>query len=46
MEMVVELDDNGNIIWCNEMCEFLLGYMVEECCAEGSCAPVVLPKVA
>ncbi len=24
----------------------LLGYMVEECCAEGSCAPVVLPKVA
>ena len=24
----------------------LLGYMVEECCAEGSCAPVVLPRVA
>jgi ArsR family transcriptional regulator len=24
----------------------LLGYMVEECCTEGSCAPVVLPKVA
>jgi len=24
----------------------LLGYMVEECCAEGSCSPVVLPKVA
>jgi DNA-binding transcriptional ArsR family regulator len=23
----------------------LLGYMVEECCAEGSCAPVVLPSV-
>ena len=22
----------------------LLGYMVEECCAEGSCAPVVLPR--
>lgn len=24
----------------------LLGYMVEQCCAEGSCAPIVLPKVA
>jgi len=24
----------------------LLGYMVEECCAEGSCSQVVLPKVA
>ncbi len=24
----------------------LLGYMVEECCAEGTCSPVVLPKVA
>ncbi len=24
----------------------LIGYLVEECCAEGSCAPVVLPKVA
>lgn len=23
----------------------LLGYMVEECCAEGTCAPVVLPSV-
>lgn len=23
----------------------LLGYLVEECCAEGSCAPVVLPSV-
>ncbi len=23
----------------------LLGYMVEECCTEGSCAPVVLPSV-
>ncbi|MDP2332713.1 MAG: metalloregulator ArsR/SmtB family transcription factor [Reyranella sp.] len=22
----------------------LLGYMVEECCAEGSCPPVVLPS--
>lgn len=24
----------------------LLGFMVEECCAEGSCPPVALPKVA
>ncbi len=24
----------------------LIGYLVEECCAEGTCAPVVLPKVA
>ena len=24
----------------------LIGYLVEECCAEGSCAPIVLPKVA
>jgi ArsR family transcriptional regulator len=24
----------------------LLGYMVEECCAEGKCPPAVLPKVA
>ncbi|UYN93615.1 MAG: helix-turn-helix transcriptional regulator [Enhydrobacter sp.] len=24
----------------------LLGYMAEECCAEGTCPPVALPKVA
>lgn len=24
----------------------LIGYLVEECCAEGSCAPIVLPRVA
>ena len=24
----------------------LIGYLVEECCADGTCAPVVLPKVA
>lgn len=24
----------------------LLGYMVEQCCAEGTCPPVALPKVA
>ena len=23
-----------------------IGYLVEECCAEGSCAPVLLPKAA
>jgi ArsR family transcriptional regulator, arsenate/arsenite/antimonite-responsive transcriptional repressor len=24
----------------------LIGYMAEECCAEGTCPPVALPKVA
>lgn len=24
----------------------LLGYMAEECCAEGTCPPIALPKVA
>jgi DNA-binding transcriptional ArsR family regulator len=29
-----------------EVMRELLGYMVEECCVEGSCPPIALPKVA
>lgn len=29
-----------------ELMRGLIGYLVEQCCAEGTCAPVALPKVA
>ena len=39
----------GTTLVCHanyEIMRALLGYMVEECCAEGSCPPVGMPKVA
>ena len=40
---------DGTTLVCHasyEVMRELLGYMAEECCAEGSCPPIALPKVA
>lgn len=39
----------GTTLVCHanyEVMRGLLGYLVEECCAENACAPVALPRVA
>ena len=44
---LVTQERDGTTLVCHanyDIMRDLLGYMVEECCADGSCAPVVLPK--
>lgn len=48
VELVTQVRD-GTTLVCHaryEVMRSLLGYMVEECCAEGTCPPVALPRVA
>lgn len=39
----------GTTLICHtnyDMMRGLIGYLAEECCAEGTCVPVAVPKVA